>query len=203
MALFRRRTSKQGRGRQGGTHSDDRELARSSVGTHRSNSPEASEDRSVNLVLVLPGEQSAQSELTLQGSIQVGLLVKALSEDRIDGLYACEQASCMSTAEKIREDRSGLEIQPFPHDPEQIPEWLSEVRASYAGATVLLVAEESALHWILGALEGGSNSEISIPSLSPASLSRTTIRPDMSYTLRVNNTDHLDGVTNLDRFRFT
>lgn len=150
---------------------------------------------------MLPGEQSGGAELTLQGSVQVGLLARALREESLQGLYSCNTKGCLSTAEKIREGRADLETREVPREKVEIAEWLLALRAQYAGARVLLVADEPVLRRILAGLEDVEPNETSIPPLSPASISRLTIRQDLSFSMRINNTDHLDGITDSDRFR--
>lgn len=191
MGLFRRGNRKQQKAEKATA-----EEAQASAGSQAQ-----AEDQPVELLVVLPGEQSGQSELTLQGSVQVGLLAQTLRQESLDGLYSCDTAGCLSTAEKIREGRAELETRAVPRASAEIAEWLAALRSRYAGCRVLLVADETVLRRILAGLEGVTPDETSIPPLSPASISRLTIRQDLSFSMRVNNTDHLDGITNSDRFR--
>jgi len=200
MGFFRRRKAHRSGSR---PTSGDGGTGRSTGPAGESSSEAASDagDQRVELLVVVPGELSGTGELTLQGSVQVGLLTKALREERLDGLYSCDTGGCLRTAEKIGEGRAGLEIRAVPRESAEIAEWLSALRGYYAGRRVLLVADETVLRRILAGLEEVAPEETSIPPLGPASISRITIRQDLSFSMRVNNTDHLDGITNSDRFR--
>jgi broad specificity phosphatase PhoE len=156
---------------------------------------------STTVIVALAGEDSEEGELTLQGSIQVGLQADALSDEAAAAVLTCRRPSCRQTAEKIAEHHGGLEPRPFPPEHATVASALEALPGEYPGQTVILTADQQTLHRIRSALEGLSPEETTPREAAAASITRITLRSDMSYSLRFNDTDHLDGVTDSDRFR--
>jgi broad specificity phosphatase PhoE len=170
---------------------------------HGSDAPPGSRDEQVTVTIVLSGEHNEGGELTLQGSIQAGLVAGALANETVGGVLACSTAGCRATAERIAEGRESVEVGEFalPDTPAGTRPALADLQQAHAGRSVVLVADERLLHLMLNALDGLSPGEDTPPRVDPGSITRLRLRPDLSYSLRLNDTDHLDEVTNSDRFR--
>jgi broad specificity phosphatase PhoE len=159
------------------------------------------------IVLVLHGEHSDSGELTLQGSIQAGFVADALAPQAatgpIDAVFACERPGCRGTADLIAGKHDGVEASPFeaPGDAEGLLGTLEDLQRRYAGRAAVVVVDETLLHRILSTLEGLPPEESAPPHIEAASITRLKLRPDLSYSLSLNDTEHLDGVTKSDRFR--
>lgn len=157
--------------------------------------------------MVLHGEHSESGELTLQGSIQAGLVADALAPqaaaEPIDAVFACELPGCRATADRIAEKHAAIEASPLetPGDADSLLGILEDLQRRYAGRAVVLVADEALLHRVLSTLEGLPPEESTPPHIEAASITRLKLRPDLSYSLSLNDTEHLDGVTRSDRFR--
>ena len=160
-------------------------------------------DTQATVSIVLRGEHDDGGELTLQGSIQADLVADALARETVDAVLACPTAGCRSTAERIAEGRESGEVGEFavPDDPDGARSALADLQQAHAGGSVVLVSDERLLHRMLTALDGLAPDEGTPPRVDPGSITRLRLRPDLSYSLRLNDTDHLDEVTNSDRFR--
>lgn len=158
-------------------------------------------------MLVLHGEHSDSGELTLQGSIQAGLVADALAPQAatgpVDAVLACDRSGCRATADLIAGKHSGIETSPFeaPGDTDGLLGTLQDLQRRYAGRAAVVVVDETLLHRILSTLEGLPPEESTPPRIEAASITRLKLRPDLSYSLSLNDTEHLDGVTRSDRFR--
>ena len=160
-------------------------------------------EEQATVTIVLRGEHDDGGELTLQGSIQAGLVADTLARETVDAVIACPSGGCRATAERIAEGRKSAEVGEFalPDDPAGARSALADLQQAHAAASVVLVADERLLHRMLAALEGLAPDEGTPPRVDPGSITRLRLRPDLSYSLRLNDTDHLDEVTNSDRFR--
>ena len=160
-------------------------------------------EEQATVTIVLRGEHDHGGELTLQGSIQAGLVADTLARETVDAVIACPSGGCRATAERIAEGLKSAEVGEFalPDDPAGARSALADLQQAHAGGSVVLVADERLLHRMLTALEGLAPAEGTPPRVDPGSITRLRLRPDLSYSLRLNDTDHLDEVTNSDRFR--
>lgn len=160
-------------------------------------------DAQATVTIVLRGDHDDGGELTLQGSIQAGLVADTLVRETVDAVLACSTGGCRATAERIAEGRESAEVGEFalPDDPAGARSALADLQQAHAAGFVVLVADERLLHRMLTALDGLAPDEGTPPRVDPGSITRLRLRPDLSYSLRLNDTDHLDEVTNSDRFR--
>jgi len=153
------------------------------------------------MLVVLHGDHDRDCALKLQGSIKAGLAAAALAEEDVAAVMSVDLPSCRSTAEKIHERHAD---QPFHVVADTPKEWgrrLQRLAARFSGKTVVLVIDETGAHHLFSDLEGPEPDKAPRHPLTPAGITRITLRPNGGYSMRLDNTDHLDGITDSDRFR--
>ncbi|NBF40589.1 MAG: hypothetical protein GVY14_09245 [Spirochaetes bacterium] len=130
-------------------------------------------------------------------------LAPQAATEPVDAVFACEHPGCRGTADLIAGKHSGIETSRFeaPGDANGLRGTLEDLQRRYAGRVAVVVVDETLLHRILSTLEGLPPEETTLPHMEVASITRLKLRPDLSYSLSLNDTEHLDGVTKSDRFR--
>jgi broad specificity phosphatase PhoE len=150
---------------------------------------------------VLHGDHDRDYNLELQGSIKAGLIAGALSEDEPAAVLTVDLPSCRNTAEKVHEKHPGI---PFRTVEGGLNDWdhkLAQLAREFAGRRIVLVIDEAGAHHLFCSVEGLEPDEAPRHPLSPGGITRITLRPTGAYSMRLNNTEHLDGITDSDRFR--
>lgn len=157
----------------------------------------------VTIALVLHAEHDTDGSLSLQGSIQAGLVADALADRGLRAVLACDTPSCRGTAEPIAAKHHEIVLENFdaPAVDAALRRRLAELHRAYAGGEIVLVTDDTLLERIVGALDELPPQERTVPPVAPASITRLRLRADLSYSVSINNTEHLDDVTGSDRFR--
>lgn len=160
-------------------------------------------DERVTIALVLHAEHDADGSLSLQGSIQAVLVADALADRSLRAVLACDTPSCRGTAEPIAAKHDAVELENFdaPAVDAALRARLADLHSTYAGGEIVLVTDDTLLKRIVGALDELPPQERSVPQIAPASITRLRLRADLSYSVSINDTEHLDDVTGSDRFR--
>lgn len=146
----------------------------------------------MTLLVVVPGDRSADGSLSLQGTIQAGMVANALADEPIAALLASESGACRAMLGPLAQRRESTPTRPLPAQPDDPTALIRSLLADYPGETLVVAADEEALREILSALDDVDPAERTRAPVSPASITRIRIRPDLSYSARFNDTDHLD-----------
>ncbi len=149
-------------------------------------------NRTVTLLVVVPGELSADGSLSLQGTIQAGMVANALADEPIAAILASESGPCRAMVDPLAGRRESIPTRPLPEATEDPSGLIRSLLADYPGKTLVVAVDENALRGILSALDGIDPAEHNPAPVSPASITRLRVRPDLSYSARFNDTDHLD-----------
>lgn len=145
----------------------------------------------LTLLVVLLGEHDEEGRLTLQGSIQAGLVVKALADDPIGRLLAADTPGCGATAEKIAAGRAQITTEQLEHPTREL---LLGLVDAHGGSAAALVLDEQRLEELLAILEERDAGDGPTHTAAPASITRITISQDLSYRMRFNDTEHLESI---------
>ncbi|MFW6288237.1 MAG: hypothetical protein ACOC2Q_00485, partial [Spirochaetota bacterium] len=149
-------------------------------------------NRTVTLLVVVPGERSSDGSLTLQGRIQAGMVASALADEPVAAILAAESEVCRAMVGPLAARRESVPTRPLPQPSEDPTSFIRSLFADYPGRTLVVAMDEETLRGLLSALDGVAPAERTRAPVSPASITRLRIRPDLSYSARFNDTDHLD-----------
>lgn len=149
-------------------------------------------NRTVTLLVVVPGERSADGSLSLQGRIQAGMVANALAGEPVAAILASDSEACRAMVGPLAERHESIPTRPLPDTADDPAGFIRSLFADYAGATLAVAMEENVLRGILSALDDVDPAERTPVPVSPASITRLRIRPDLSYSVRFDDTDHLD-----------
>lgn len=158
----------------------------------------------LSLHVVLQGEHTPDGALTLQGSIQAGLIAKALAGIPLSRVLSVDTAGCRATAERIAAGRAGAAPDAtgttgaapgvIREAPALTRELLAELVSELAGTNAAIVVDDRRLEELLAILEEREPGAASRHEASPASISRITLSEDLSYRMRFNDVTHLESI---------
>lgn len=145
----------------------------------------------LSLHVVLQGEHTPDGTLTLQGSIQAGLIAKALAGIPLSRVLSVDTAGCRATAEKVAAEQAGTcgEVRDLSSPTREL---LAELVSELGGTNAAIVVDDRRLEELLAILEEreiGPRREA-----RPASITRITISEDLSYRMRFNDVTHLESI---------
>jgi hypothetical protein len=145
----------------------------------------------VSLVVVRHGEHRRGGTLTLQGSIQAGLVAKTLATDPVRRVIAIDRPYCSDTAAKIAERHRSVTVETVERPTISL---LVQLVDEHPGETIVLVVDDSQLDYLFALLEERSPGGDVHRRVAPASITRVTLAQDLSYRMRFNDTAHLDQI---------
>jgi|GEM_PF-4683192 len=147
----------------------------------------------LSLHVVLQGEHTPDGALTLQGSIQAGLIAKALAGIPLSRVLSVDTAGCRATAEKIAAEQAGTcgEVRDLSSPTREL---LAELVSELGGTNAAIVVDDRRLEELLAILEEREPGAASRHEASPASISRITLSEDLSYRMRFNDVTHLESI---------
>ena len=154
--------------------------------------PPSGGSRAITLLVVVPGELTPEGSLSLQGTIQAGMVATALADERVAAFLASESEPCRAMLRPLAERRETIPTRPLPAGEDDPAGLIRSFLTDYPGRTLVVILEDDLLRGILSVLDGVEKQDHAPPPVSPASITRLRIRPDLSYSARFDDTEHLD-----------